>query len=44
MSPADENIAVFSEQKNLPRFFAKWRNLPLLFHKMLEGLRLSLMV
>ena len=27
MSPADKNIAIFSEQKNLPRFFAKRRKI-----------------
>ena len=27
MSPADKNIAIFSEQKSLPRFFAKRRKI-----------------
>ena len=27
MSPADKNIAIFSEQKNLPRFFSKGRKI-----------------
>ena len=34
------NIAIFFEHKNLPLFCQKEEGLPLLFHKMLEGLYL----
>ena len=40
VSPADKNIAIFYEQKIFHFFCQKEEDLPLLFHKMLEGLRL----
>ena len=39
MSPADKNIAIFSQQKIFRVFFQKEEDLPLLFHKMLEGMQ-----
>ena len=40
MSPADKNIAIFSERKKSSAFFCqKEEALPLLFYKMLDGLQ-----
>ena len=44
MSPADKNIAIFSEQINLPLFCQKEEDLLSLFHKMLEGLQYKILV